>query len=331
VAPPTGPVDAPVGPRVRWPGAAGPATRDRLEIDLDPTATRPTAGLTIVGAIRGRVLDAELAGLLWLLVDGGVPLVVAGPGDDRAARAARMAVLGALLDLVPATRVCLPLEGDAEDFAWLGAAEALGWRRAVPVATVPTVPAGTLILAGELGAGPPADTTGDRARLVVRSLGSGFGLAATIEASRLEDVLAALRRRPIRLTDDELSNLGVVLVLGGRPEVAVPRIASAHYLRPLARDVHGHPQRLPPAVLAAWDDRIARFEHFAWGLAGELAARVGRRTGDFELERERRAAVLAALAAVDRGTPAADDVAGIRGALERGRVVETPGARGHRH
>ncbi len=277
------------------------------------------------------MLDAELAGLLWLLVDGGVPLVVAGPGDDPAARAGRTTVLGALLDLVPASRGCLALQGDAEDFAWLGAAEALGWRRTVPAAAVPIVPGTTLILAGELGPGPPADTTGDRARLVVRSLGSGFGLAATIEAGRLEDVLATLRRRPILLTDDELSNLGVVIVLGGRSGAGPPRIVSAHYLRPLARDVHGHPQRLPPAVLAAWDDRIARFEHFGWGIAGELAARVERRTGDFELERERRAAVVAALAAVDHETPGAGDVAGVRAALERGRVADAPGGGGRRH
>ena len=122
-----------------------------------------------------------------------------------------------------------------------------------------------------------------------------------------------------------------MLVLGGRREAGLPRIATAHYLRPLARDVHGHPQRLPPAVLAAWDDRIARFEHFAWGIAGELAARVGRRTGDFELERERRAAVLAALAAVGRQAPEPGDVAAIRAALERGRVAEAPGRSRHSH
>jgi hypothetical protein len=309
------------------------ATPHRLEIVLEPdrTTTRSTAGLTIVGAIRGGVLDAELAGLLWLLIDGGVPLVVAGPGTDPTARADRRAVLGALLDLVPSTRSGLELQGEAEDFAWLGVAEALGWHRTIPPVAVPADPAGTVLLAGELGAAAPADTTGDRARLVVRALGRGFGLGATIEATRLEDVLTTLRRRPIFLTDDELSNLGVVLVLVGRPDAALPRVATAHYLRPLARDVHGHPQRLPPAVLAAWDGRIARFEHFAWGVAGELAGRVGRRTGDFELERERRAAVLAALAVVDGEAPDAADANAIRAALERGRVVDSEGGSRHKH
>lgn len=316
----------------------GPARPDlprrsawRSTLEPDRTATRPTAGLTIVGAIRGGVLDAELAGLLWLLLEGGVPLVVAGPGHDTAVVADRQAVLGALLDLVPSTRSGLQLQGGVDDFAWLGAAEALGWRRTLPAAAVPADPTGTLIMAGELGPELPADTTGDRARLVVRALGTGFGLAATIEAARLEDVLATLRRRPILLTDDELSNLGVVLVLGGRTGAALPRIATAHYLRPLARDVHGHPQRLPPAVLAAWDDRIARFEHFAWGIAAELAGRVGRRTGDFELERERRTGILAALAAVDAEASGATGRGGIRAALEHARVADAPVRSRHSH
>ena len=30
----------------------------------------------------------------------------------------------------------------------------------------------------------------------------------------------------------------------------------AHYVRPLARDAHGHSQRLDPAVLATWDERL---------------------------------------------------------------------------
>jgi hypothetical protein len=298
-------------------------------LDPDRTAPRPTAEPSIVDAIRAAVLDAELAGLIWLLLEGGVPLVVAGPGLDQAALGARGAILGALLDLVPSERDTVHLQGATEDFAWLGSVEALGWRRTVPAADVAAHPSATLIVAGELGAEAPADTTGDRARLVVRALGTGFGLAATIEAGRLEDVLATLRRRPTLLTDDELSNLGVVVVLGGRTAAVLPRIVTAHYLRPLARDVHGHPQRLRPALLAAWDDRVGRFEHFAWGVAAELAGRVGRRAGDFEIERDRRAAILTALSAVDADGSSALDRGELRTALDRARIGASP-TRGHR-
>jgi hypothetical protein len=316
--------------------AEPPVLADRLEIALDrvPPAHAPTHGPTsIVTLLRGRTLDPELGALLWLLLDGGVSLVVAAPGDGAEPRAVRATVLEALLDLVPSTRRRLPLAGSTEDFAWLDDAETLGWIRTTPAASTPVDPAAAVILAGEVGPLPPADTTGDRARLVVRALGRGFGLAATMDAARLEDVLAALRRRPIQLTDDELTNLGVIVVLEADAAApgAPPRIAAAHYLRPLARDVHGHPQRLPPAVLATWDAAADRFEHFAWGIAAELAGRVGRRTGDFELERERRAAVLTGLAAMDPSGPDVDDRAAIRATLDRQRVAGVTDAGLHRH
>ena len=260
-------------------------------------------------------------------------LVVAGPGDDSESRAVRTTVLEALLDLVPSTRRRLPLGGSTEDFAWLPGAETLGWVRTTPATPVAVDPASALVLPGEIGPLSPADTTGDRARLVVRALGRGISLAATMDATRLEDVLAGLRRRPIQLTDDELTNLGIVLILepGEGEPGSSPRVAAAHYLRPLARDVHGHPQRLPPAVLATWDAAADRFEHFAWGIAAELAGRVGRRTGDFELEQERRTAVLTGLAADDPSGPDVGDRDAIRAILDRQRVAEAADAGLHRH
>lgn len=271
--------------------------------------------ISIVDLVQTGVLDAELAGLLWLLVEGGVATIVAGPGVRPDDRARRCSILGGILDLVPPDRQRLTLRGSDEDFARLADVEMLGWRRKLPADPAPADPATTILLAGELGAGLPADTTGDRARLVVRALGRGFALGATIEGIRLEDVLASLRARPIGLTDDELSRLGVVVILGPADSAASTRVAAAHYVRPLARDVHGHPQRLPPAVLATWDDRAHRFEHFAWGIAAELAGRVGHRTGDFERERDRRAKALAGLA-----TPELVDRGAIRATLERVRL-----------
>jgi hypothetical protein len=321
--------------------------RRRLALDRDQIVARqPDAvalqreerGASIVDLVRGGIVDAELGGLVWLLADGGVPLVVAGPGETADALGARTMVIDALLDLVPSARTRRVLAGEAEAFAWLAGAEGLGWHRDVPAEANPAEPASTLLVAGEMGAGPPAQTTGDRARLVVRALGRGFGLAATARASRLEDLLDLLRHRPIALTDDELSNLGVVLVLADRqvdgpaqpgPRAAFRRVVAAHYLRPLARDAHGHPQRLPPAVLATWDERIARFEHFSWGIAAELAGRVGRRTGDFERECERRSAVLTALAAAtDEPWP---DRMTVRTALERARLGDEHGGGGQAH
>jgi hypothetical protein len=73
-------------------------------------------------------------------------------------------------------------------------------------------------------------------------------------------------------------------------------VVAAHHLRPVQRDVHGHVQRLAPAVLATWAGREGRFEHFAWGVVDELAGRTGRRPLEFEQEQARRSGYLAHLA-----------------------------------
>ena len=109
------------------------------------------------------------------------------------------------------------------------------------------------------------------------------------------------------LTDDEASFLGVVLVVDRRAEAGgEPRVTAAHYLRPLVRDAGGHPRRQRPAVLAAWEPGGDRWEDFAWGIGPDLAERCRMRAGDFEAERERRAALLAVRRPRDRragGTP----------------------------
>ena len=110
------------------------------------------------------------------------------------------------------------------------------------------------------------------------------------------------------LSEDQLTFLGCVLVIGDAATAGVGgsrsgagrrgrlRVTAAHYVRPLARDAHGHSQRLDPAVLAAWDARLERYEHFAWGVLPEIAARLGRRAGDLEADLHHRRDDLAGLA-----------------------------------
>ena len=55
----------------------------------------PPATASLDAYLRDGVLDAELAALVWLTLDGGIPIVVAGePGVGR--RALRDALLGLL-------------------------------------------------------------------------------------------------------------------------------------------------------------------------------------------------------------------------------------------
>jgi energy-coupling factor transporter ATP-binding protein EcfA2 len=269
------------------------------------------------------VLDAELAGLLWLLLEARLPVLVAGaPGSGRTT------LLTALLDLLSPDARTVPLDGAVEDFAWLPEAPELGWRPerhdhgrpdAAATVAVPATPSTTVLLAAELGDLPPSGTWGQRARIAIRALALGYGMAATMAAERLETVLDRLREPPVSASDDELARLGLVLILGAPVDAGDgtlrPRLAVAHYVRPVVRDGHGHVQRLPPAVIAARDARNDSLEHFAWGIVTELAARAGRRPLDFEREHASRAQYLGGLAAAGLVEPDAVRVAiaGYRG------------------
>ena len=277
----------------------------------------PPEPRSIVELIQSGTLDAELAATVWLLIEARVPLLVAG--ERRAV--GKSTLLGSLLDFLPPELRVVELGGVHETFEWLPQASELGWpgvaRR--PATGSPIRPEDTVLFASELSDHTPAYTWGDAARVAVRAAAIGYGLAATIHGDSLDDVFDGLRANPVGLGDDELSRLGVVLVLrqirgGGR------RVAVAHYVRPIVRDGHGHVQRLGPAVLATWNAETDTFEHFGWGVTPELAVRVGRRAGDFEIEVATRRDYLEGLVA-----GGITEVASVRAALNRYRATIAAG------
>jgi hypothetical protein len=178
---------------------------------------------SVVGWIVGGALDAPLAACIWLLAEGGVPVLVAG--DDRT-------FAGGLAD----------------------ALDVFG-RPPALLAAFPT----------------------------------------SLVATSLEVVQTRLAELPYALTEDAIRSVGVVLIVrvlaDGRR-----RVVAAHYVRPLEQDPHGHVQRRPPALLAAWDPESDRFDDYAWGIFTELAGRVGREPAAFERVRAERATLLDDLA-----------------------------------
>lgn len=203
-------------------------------------------GPSLVELIARGVLDAELAALVWVLVEGRIPLVVAAPAGRLGAGAQLLA--GVIGSIHPDE----PVEGLVAPLTPVGASSLIRGRRA----------------------------------------------GGIVEATSLGELRERLASGPLPLTDDQLTFLGCVLVVGGASDDRRGRlrVTAAHYVRPLARDAHGHSQRLDPAVLAAWDERLERYEHFAWGVLPEIAARLGRRAGDLEADLHHRRDDLAGLA-----------------------------------
>jgi hypothetical protein len=216
--------------------------------DPNPNAPSPktTTDPSLVELVARGVLDAELAALVWVLVEGRVPLVVAAPPE-------RIGAGGQLLSgILGSIHPDEPLEASTGPLTSVGASSLVRGRRA----------------------------------------------GGVVEAGSLSEVRERLGHGPLPLTDDQLTFLGCILVVGEASEGRRGRlrVTAAHYVRPLARDAHGHSQRLDPAVLATWDQRLERYEHFAWGVLPEIAARLGRRAGDLEADLHHRRDDLAGLA-----------------------------------
>jgi hypothetical protein len=244
----------------------------------------------LLDLLRGRVLDAELAALLWLLLDARTPLVVVG-ADPVACDL----VVGGVRGLLPETARLMEVAPD-DDFEWLPEAAELGWRRDrresvdratwTQTAAMLTAADGVLLVRG-LGA--PGGVGGARARIVVRALTLGYGMLATMAGEGLEDALNTLHAPEIGTDPDERSRLGVVLAMG---DAGGSRVTAAHYVRPVALDTHGHVQRPAPAILATWNVGAARWDHFAWGVLPDIAGRLGIATIELEREQALRAAAL---------------------------------------
>lgn len=114
----------------------------------------------------------------------------------------------------------------------------------------------------------------DGAANLVAGLEDVVKLVHVLTGSSLEQVIDDWK--------EEAARLGIVLV------VADGRVTAAHWVRPPIRDGAGHVRAQGPAVLAVWDERAGRFEHFAWGVIPELAAAIGRKAGDLEADVESR-------------------------------------------
>ena len=174
-------------------------------------------------------LDAELSALLWLFMDGGVPLVVATNHGTSAAEELRTAIAA----LVGSDR-----------------------------------------------------TTAD-----------GALPGGTVHGTSLEDLLRLSGAAESAEVPDDARELGVVVVLG-QPELGGPvRLMRAHYVRPIERDVAGHLQRRPPALLSALDEGTSRLDHFFWAITDELATRVAIEAHEFDAAHRRRTRLLNELVA----------------------------------
>ena len=209
-------------------------------------------------------LSATLAAQITLLADAGVPIVVTGSAaaDRRDALAAAIAAASPLPAGAESAEIKIAPE---EAFVWLTDPAGVGCLVA-GAGGAPRSPRSTRLIAHGLIERLSAVTT----KTVVRSLVRGFPLIATAPGHDLAELLDLLRGANLRVPEDDLHRLGLVVVLGG-DAAAESRVESAHLLRAPALDGGA---RRPPALLATYAEE-KRWDDFAWAALPELATRVG--------------------------------------------------------
>ena len=209
-------------------------------------------------------VSATLAAHITILADAGVPIVVTGSAaaERRAALAEAIAAASPLPAAAENAEIKIAPE---EAFVWLADPAGVGCLVA-GAGGAPRSPRSTRLIAHGLIERLSAATT----KTVVRSLVRGFPLIATAPGRDLADLLDLLRGANLRVPEDDLHRLGLVVVLGG-DATAQSHVASAHLLRAPALDGGA---RRPPALLATWSGP-GSWDDFAWAALPELAARVG--------------------------------------------------------
>jgi hypothetical protein len=209
-------------------------------------------------------LGATLAAQITLLADAGVPIVVTGSAaaERRDELAAAIAAASPLPAGVESAEIKIAPE---EAFVWLTDPAGVGCLVA-GAGGAPRSPRSTRLIAHGLIERLSAATT----KTVVRSLVRGFPLIATAPGHDLAELLDLLRGANLRVPEDDLHRLGLVIVLGNGPATQ-SRVDSAHLLR--APSIDGGARR-PPALLATWDGN-GGWDEFSWAALPELAARVG--------------------------------------------------------
>ena len=229
------------------------------------------------GLVRDGVIGGALAAHASLLVDAGVPIVVT---SDDMRLATRVADAIAAASPVPgAAESGREIEiSNAHHFEWLADPTGIGCMD--PLAgSAPRSPRSSRLRIARL----LTDLDPVIARAGIRALSRGFPALVEAHASGLAELLDALRADPLRVPEDDLRRLGLVLCFDATHLIA------AHLMRSAETG-----DRRPPTLLAVWDPARDAWDDFAWAAVPDLAERCGLPQAAYEVRHAERLQILEA-------------------------------------
>ncbi len=236
--------------------------------------------LSVAQLIAVRSVDAETAAVIWLLLEHGASLTVAGPTDPQAG-IGKTTTLNALLQFLPEGTALAYMSGMYENFAFTRSTD--------------IDPATTYVLCNEVSDHLPIYMWGRVARRFLTLPAQGYHVATSVHADTINDVIR-MYRRDLRLSADEVRRLGLVVNMGlvGRVYPARRRWFTTHFIQPYADN--GRPDEVVPVPLSLWNEYDDTFEHADQTILDDLAGWIGMTTQEFNAALKRRVECLKELA-----------------------------------
>ena len=221
--------------------------------------------LSIAQIIALGSVDAETAALVWLLLEQGASLTVAGPTDPQPG-VGKTTTLNALLQFLPEGTALAYMSGMYENFAFT---------------RLPDVdPATTYALCNEVSDHLPIYMWGRIARRYLMLPGQGYHIATSVHADTIDDVMY-MYQHDLRLKVEDIRRLGLVVNIGLAGRIYPPkrRWFTTHFIQPDAPP--GRPDEITPVPLSLWNNFDDTFEHADQPILTELATWTGMTCQDF--------------------------------------------------
>ncbi|WP_052888197.1 hypothetical protein [Thermogemmatispora carboxidivorans] len=220
--------------------------------------------------------DAETVALIWLMLEHGASLTVAGPTDPQPG-VGKTTTLNALLQFLPEGTALAYMSGMYEDFSFT---------------RLPDVdPTRTYALCNEVSDHLPIYMWGRVARRYLRLPAQGFHIATSVHADTIDDVIH-MYRRDLRLDVEDIRRLGLVVNMGLVGRIYPPRRRwfTTHYLHPVAPP--DRPEEIVRLPLSIWNPEDDSFEHADACVLDELTTITGLSSQEFRAAFKRRVACL---------------------------------------
>lgn len=215
--------------------------------------------LSLAQIIAFGSVDAWTAALIWLLLEHGVSLTVAGPTDPQPG-IGKTTTLNALLQFLPEGTALAYMSGMYEDFGFTQLPE--------------IEPEKTYALCNEVSDHLPIYMWGRIARRYLSLPAQGYHIATSVHADTIKEVVE-MYQRSLRVPVENVRRLGLVINIGlvGHVYPLRRRWFTTHFLQP---DVDVTcPDKVIPVLLSSWNEVEDTFEHAEQAVLTTLAGWVG--------------------------------------------------------